>query len=154
MAAALARSNCDREQDKFRETPGGDTCVAVCNDDGTPISGGGGGTVGTPLFFKFSGVSIPGTTVTGITETVPAGKKWLIKRAVATHTQGSVSKVLVAAVSEGSMRTGPTEINAVFEWDGGFEVAAGVEIKMDLTGISDELASDFELYLQVNEQTA
>ena len=148
-AAALSRALCDREQDKFRDGPGG-TCVAVCIESDTTGGGGGGG---TPKHFKYAGVSTPGTTITGITETVPAGKKWLIKRAVASHGQQATSKILVAGTAEASVRTGPGQYNGNFIWDDGFEVAAGVEVKMDLTTITEELASDFELYLQVNEQT-
>ena len=51
---SLPKSLCDRELDKFADSGANDTCVKVCNPDGTPVTGGGASGAVTPTIYNLS----------------------------------------------------------------------------------------------------
>lgn len=105
-------------------------------------------TVGESHFAQAQTVTTPNVLQTLISETVPNGKLRSLARAVVTCRQEGVANIKVDGVIVGTMRTGASSPNGVFEWTPKYPVGAETEIKVEFTARQGSPIVDVEGYLQ------
>lgn len=104
---------------------------------------------GEPKFFEYEGVTAPGVQ-TLISQVVPVGKKFNLTQAMVvcrrdTHIRISINDTLI-----GSMKTGPSEANVLFNWYPSKQVVSGETVKIESTAPIANV--DIEAFLQLTEQ--
>lgn len=142
----------DRELRKFKPDVNGDVAVNVISAnieqqldailDALDVS------VGESHFNSVATNTTPNVLQTLIMETVPAGKLRGLTRVVVTCRQEGVAYIRVGGAVIGSMRTGGSSPNGVFEWSPKFLVSAGIEIKVEFIARQGSPIVEVEGYLQ------
>jgi hypothetical protein len=131
----------------------GKSAVIVCGDAGAepiPVSVSES-TPGLKVFKDGNAVGNPGSDVTVITDTVPVGKTWQLSRLqVSAYRAGKVTVEAGGSII-GTLRTGASAFNPVFEWNPARVIAAGTLVEVKYTQRNGTGASDVEAYLMITE---
>lgn len=98
------------------------------------------------FFAEFDGVTIPGTTQSLISFTVPASTTRRVHKLIVSCRQNGAFELKAGASVIASGRTGPSEMNAEFSFSPIRDITTGTSVVLEFTGASGRPASDLEAY--------
>ena len=148
--AALPKSLCDREQDKFCEDSAGKTAVRVCADtDPLPVTFSGA-TGGTKIHVDGSGTGIAGSAVTLISFSVPVSTTRRLTKVIVSCRRSGLVEIEAGGARIGTKRISAAEMDAVFEWNPTRDIAAGTIVEVKYTQFQGT-GSDVDAHLMATD---